>query len=305
MKRFLAPDRGQTMGVVAIAATALVGMTGFVTDVGSWFRADRHLQAVADAAALAGAQELPEDPGKATGKATLYIAKNSGPSTKTITFSTGTLTNDTITVSVSEQAPGFFSRVFDIDTVTVSSRASARAAKSGSVRWVAPIVVNQKNKMLSCTPPPCTGDVTLDYSDPLKGSGGPTAAGSWGFIDLGSSTGTGDNVLKDQIENGYDGDMSIGKYSSRTGNSFGALASSFDARIGDELLFPVYSTVVKNGTIAEYTIVGWVGFVVKGYDFSGDTNKLMGNFTRVTWEGLPAAGKGGSDFGVRVISLTN
>jgi len=305
MNRVFRADRGQTMGVVAVAITALIAMTGFVTDVGAWFRADRHLQSVADAAALAGAQELPEDPGKATGKATLYIVKNSGPSTKTITFSTATLTNDTITVKLSEQAPGFFSRVFSIDSVTVGAQASARVAKAGSVRWVAPIVVNQKNKMLSCTPPPCSGEVTLDYSDPLKGSGGPTAAGSWGFIDLGDSTGTGDSVLRDQIENGYDGDMDLGKYSSRTGNSFGALASAFDARIGDELLFPVYSTVVKNGTIAEYTIVGWVGFVVKGYDFNGSTNTLTGYFTRVTWEGLPAAGKGGSDFGVRVISLTN
>jgi len=305
MRRFLTTDRGQTMGVVVVAVTALVGMTGFVTDVGSWFRADRHLQAVADAAALAGAQELPEDPGKATSKATQYIVKNGGPSTKTITFTTATLTNDTITVKLSEQAPGFFSRVFDIDSVTVGAQASARAAKAGSVRWVAPIVVNQKNKMLSCTPPPCTDEVTLDYSDPLKGSGGPTAAGSWGFIDLGNQSGTGDAVLRDQIENGYDGDMSLGKYSSRTGNSFSALGSAFDARIGDELLFPVYSTVVRNGTIAEYTIIGWVGFLVKGYDFNGATNKLIGNFTRVTWEGLPAAGKGGSDFGVRVISLTN
>jgi Flp pilus assembly protein TadG len=305
MRRILASDRGQTLGVVAIAATALIGMTGFVLDVGSWFRADRHLQAVADAAALAGAQELPEDPGKATGKATQYIVKNGGPSTKTISFTTVTLTNDTITVKLSDAVPGFFSRVFSVDTVTVGAEASAKASKAGSVRWVAPIVVNQKNKMLACTPPPCTGTVTLDYSDPLKGSGGPTAAGSWGFIDLGDNTGTGDDVLRDQIENGYDGDMSLGKYSSRTGNSFGALASAFDARIGDELLFPVYSTVVKNGTIATYTIVGWVGFVIESFDFNGDTNRFTGHFTRVTWEGLPAAGKGGADFGVRVISLTN
>jgi hypothetical protein len=305
MRRVFASDRGQTMGVVAIAATALVGMTGFVLDVGSWFRADRHLQSVADAAALAGAQALPEDPGKATGLATQYIVKNSGPPTKTISITTTTLTNDTITVRLSDSVPGFFSRVFSIDSVTVGAQASARASKAGSVRWVAPIVVNQKNKWLSCTPPPCAGDLTLDYSDPLKGSGGPTAAGSWGFIDLGNQSGTGDDILRDQIEHGYDGDMSLGKYSSRTGNSFSALASAFDARIGDELLFPVYSTVVRNGTIAEYTIVGWVGFIVKGYDFNGDTNTISGSFTRVTWEGLPASGKGGADFGVRVISLTN
>lgn len=304
MRRLLRADRGQTIGFVALSLTALVGMTAFVLDVGAWFRADRQMQTVADAAALAGAHALPESPSQATALAQQYITKNDGPATKTITISSGTVTNDTITVRVTDSVDGFFSRVFKIDVVTVGAQASARASKPGSLRWVAPIVVNQKHKMLSCTPAPCSDDTVLDYSDPLKGSGGPTAAGSFGFIDLGSPTGNGDADLRDQIENGYDGDMKLGKYSSRTGNSFSALESAFEARIGDELLFPVYSTIVKNGTIAEYTIVGWVGFVLTGYSFNGESNKIYGHFTRVVWDGLPAEGKGGSDFGVRVISLT-
>ena len=39
----------------------LLGMAGLVIDVGSWYRDQRDLQADADAAALAGAQELPND----------------------------------------------------------------------------------------------------------------------------------------------------------------------------------------------------------------------------------------------------
>ena len=52
-------ERGQSLVIVLIFMTALIGMAAAVIDVGSWYRADRKLQANADAAALAGAQELP------------------------------------------------------------------------------------------------------------------------------------------------------------------------------------------------------------------------------------------------------
>ena len=52
-------DSGQAFVFIAAILTALVGMAALVVDVGSWYQADRRLQTAADAAALAGAQELP------------------------------------------------------------------------------------------------------------------------------------------------------------------------------------------------------------------------------------------------------
>ena len=46
------------MFVIAIL-TVLIGIGALVIDGGSWFRTQRHLQTSADAAALAGAQDLP------------------------------------------------------------------------------------------------------------------------------------------------------------------------------------------------------------------------------------------------------
>ena len=44
----------------------LLGMAAAVLDVGAWFRADRATQAAADAAALAAAHALPQDPAAAS-----------------------------------------------------------------------------------------------------------------------------------------------------------------------------------------------------------------------------------------------
>ncbi len=62
----LRSQRGQAMVMSIVFLTVLLGMAALVLDVGSWYRADRHAQLTADAAALAGAQALPDDPGRAT-----------------------------------------------------------------------------------------------------------------------------------------------------------------------------------------------------------------------------------------------
>ena len=55
----LRAEDGQVIVFVIAILTILIGMGALVIDGGSWFRAQRHLQTSADAAALAGAQDLP------------------------------------------------------------------------------------------------------------------------------------------------------------------------------------------------------------------------------------------------------
>jgi hypothetical protein len=61
---------------------------------------------------------------------------------------------------------------------------------------------------------------------------------------------------------------------------------------------------VKQGTIAEYTIVGWVGFVVTGYRFAGNSNDIYGHFTPVTWDAVETDLSKQADYGVRTIILS-
>jgi uncharacterized membrane protein len=68
----LEEERGQAIVIMAVFLSVLLGMTALAIDVGSWYRAQRALQARVDAAALAGAQELPYDTAAATSVAGAY-----------------------------------------------------------------------------------------------------------------------------------------------------------------------------------------------------------------------------------------
>ena len=51
---------GQAYVITILFLAVLLAMAAAVLDIGSWYRADRSLQATVDAAALAGAQALPD-----------------------------------------------------------------------------------------------------------------------------------------------------------------------------------------------------------------------------------------------------
>ena len=65
-------EAGQSTVLAVLFMVALIAMMAAVLDVGSWMRSDRNLQAEADAAALAAAQELPDAPATAVAKAIEY-----------------------------------------------------------------------------------------------------------------------------------------------------------------------------------------------------------------------------------------
>jgi len=75
-KRFFINSDGQVIVIVALLIVAIVGMTALVVDMGSLYEDRRSLQGVADAAALAGAQELPESISAADQEARNSIEKN-------------------------------------------------------------------------------------------------------------------------------------------------------------------------------------------------------------------------------------
>src|SRR6185369_12876876 len=79
-------ERGQILAVVALALVALLGVAAFSIDVGYAYYAKRQIQSATDAAALAGAQDLPN---KSTAFSTAadYAAANTPANIGTFTFS--------------------------------------------------------------------------------------------------------------------------------------------------------------------------------------------------------------------------
>jgi hypothetical protein len=300
-------ERGQVIPLVAVFMVVLLGMTAFVLDVGSWYRADRAAQAAADAAALAGAHGLPHDTGEATGLAVEYTGKNGGGlAGGGITFSGRAVPNDTISVEISRSAPGFFAKVFGIDSITVNAKASARAVAISEPKWVAPIVVNEKHPMLTCQPQPCFGDATeLNYYHLKTGGNQTDGSGSFGFINLVGGGNPGTSEMGNWIKYGFDKYMKPGEYEARTGNPFSSshIEDSLRDRIGSEILFPIYRKLTGGGSNAKYDVVGWVGFHLTGLDVHGNNEKLYGYFTQVIWDGVQATPGTPPAYGVRSIAL--
>jgi Putative Flp pilus-assembly TadE/G-like len=292
MNRFRS-ERGQSLVLTTFFIAALLGMAALVIDLGTWFRSQRDLQAVADSAALAGAQGLP-DGGQASAFATQYTTKNGGNG-PTVTFPTA----DKIKVALQRPAPGFFARVFGVNTVTIRASATAKSFVPGEARYAAPIGVDEKHPMIAgCHPLPCFNQATsLDLKK--------TGPGAFRLINIdGSHGGTSPQILADWLLKGYDGYMPLNWYFSDPGAKFNssAIQDALTKRIGTEMLFPIYSDTRGGGANFEYKVIGWIGFVITSFDARGSSGILNGHFTRVIWEGIEGA-VGAEDFGVRSIEL--
>jgi Putative Flp pilus-assembly TadE/G-like len=298
-------QRGQALVMSVAFLTVLLGCAALVLDVGSWYRADRHAQTAADAAALAGAQGLNESAGLARTLAQDYADKNGGGVTAADITITG---GDTVRVQVNRPAPGFFAKLFGLNSVRAHAVAAARVAMPAQALHVAPIVVNEKHPDLLNFGKP----TELEYYHLTTGGGGgggsgPDGPGSFGFINLDPSVSNPPtSTMGDWIRDGFDRYMDTGKYDARTGNPFSSthIGDSLNDRIGEELLFPIYRKLTGGGSGAKYEIVGWIGFHLTGTDLTGSNEKLYGWFTRVIWEGIQAhSGSGSYSPGVGVIEL--
>lgn len=304
-------ERGQATVLTVIFLLALMGAVAMVLDVGSWFREQRDTQSAADAAALAAAQALPDAPGAATALAAEYLGKNGGGE-HVVEFSSSTVANDTVKVEVARSAPGFFAKFFGIDSVDISARATARAGGLESARWVAPITVNEKHPKLNCgfaagKPLPCFGDATEITLVDLHSPGSGNAAGSFGLINLesGATGGAGAETLGEWIVSGYDRYMPLGLYRATPSSEFNSshVQSALNVRTGDDLLFPIYRTIVGSGQTARFDVIGWVGFNVAGKKIQGNSGKVFGAFTEVIWEGIQSSSGLNLNYGTTTIAL--
>jgi Putative Flp pilus-assembly TadE/G-like len=304
-------ERGQSLVVSVLFLFVLAGMAITVLDVGSWYRADRKLQANADAAALAGAQELPESTADATAVAVAYADKNDGGvAAAGVTFRKTAVPNDTIVVNAERPAPGFFAKLFGWASVQVHAKAVARVGTLDRARWGAPVGVDYRHPMLQCGETCWNPDhlTTLDFDK--------VGPGAFRLLNIDSSYGgTGPSDLGDWIRSGLDAWMDKDRwYYSDPGikpNS-SHIKEALEFRDETELLFPVYNDTQAQGAGFEYYVIGWAVFHVTGYEIHGvNESRIDGYFVDMVWEGiLGEQGDGDDDddspdphFGARAVAL--
>jgi Putative Flp pilus-assembly TadE/G-like len=294
----------------------LIGIAALVIDGGSWFRTQRHLQTAADAAALAGAQDLPNT-GTASATAVTYAQDNyNGVPTPTITFPSAPPCGPSACIDVAAHttAPGIFARIYGsvFNNVNVTAHARAGVFVPGELKNVAPIAVRNT---VACIALSCFGQtktVTFDESN--------VSSSTIGLIDLtchstastacGVNAGVGAQELKEWIVNGYPDELPANQwYGVKTGENIGPIKQGFTERAGTPLFFPVFDTVANSGPNYYFHIIGWSAFVVHtGPDdivWTPSTKSLTGHFVTFIATDLAAGDPitGANDFGVHVIAL--
>jgi Flp pilus assembly protein TadG len=290
-------DSGQAMLFVVVALLGLVGLVSLVVDGGSWFRTQRQVQTAADAAALAGAQNLPIDQTGARSTAISYAQQNfSGIAAPTITFPSAA----EIDVVAAKPVNGII-----LPALNATARAHARAQVSApsSLKNVAPIAV-YKNYACIVTNPTCFGQtVVLGFDDDNPFD--PTKS-KFGLLDLDRDGSAGSGDMKNWLDNGYPDFLPINTiYPPANGEKNGIksqLQSAADAH--RVLLFPVYDSA----TVTGYHVIGWAAFVIDDIGkWAGKEHVLTGHFVTFLATDLAAGNPitdPSLDFGVHVITLT-
>jgi Putative Flp pilus-assembly TadE/G-like len=118
--------RGQTLPLVVMFMLSLLGIAGATIDVASWYQSKQSLQAAADAAALAGASQLPSSWGMAQSTAASEFGNNSRQGDSATYANASDLTgNDSVTVTATRSAPTYFTKLFGFSSITVTAQARA------------------------------------------------------------------------------------------------------------------------------------------------------------------------------------
>ena len=217
--------RGEGGGVIIMWTLGMVGFLGFlavVAEAGFFVMERTELQRTADAAALAGAQDLPYDPAGGTTAAGDWADKNTAAlAMNDVVLANG---NTQITSTVGRERTQLFTGVLDVGNHDVQADATARIASPALPGiGVSPLAVP-----------------LVTYMDPLVQGGLPftlkTAAGqsNTGLVRIGTGN-QGTNYIEDALIHGADEPLTP-QIATETGNNtnkvLNGLASRLQAALG-------------------------------------------------------------------------
>ena len=290
MLRLLREEKGAAIVIVALSMTVMIGFAALIVDVGNLYLNKTRLVNMADAAALAGAQDLPDYPMLAVNSANSYATQNGmNGDVVDVTLSE----NDTvITVKATRTVPFFFAQIFEMTSANVGARAGAAIRPITEISGVVPFGVTKQELIYGNT-----------YQ--LKNGAGDGYSGNYGALALG---GNGANVYRGNIEDGYSGVLSIGDWvSTEPGNMSGPTGNGVDYRIsldknatfktvqkGSPRIFvvPIIDSLEVNGR-SQVQIVGFAVFFLEGVGGNGKNSYVLGTFMQMFLPGEVNAGTTG------------
>lgn len=317
-KKLLSGQRGSVVVLTVLAFSAIFGAAALVVDMGTLYLNKTQVSNAADAAALAGAQQLPNDPDYANNIAKTYAGKN-GPKSDTVTTAVAN-DNKSIEVQIKRDVKLQFMSMFGLPTVSVNGKAKAQVSIAASVPWIVPFVMQK----------PSSVDYDHDFVLCVNGEDNRYIRPGidkkyWlDYMNVNISTNSWDDYVE-YLENGYSktfelgndmkyrapstgGRPSVDAFANRTRkdtNTDYKEAKAGDARV---MLIPLVDHMLSRNT-REGTKMGVVGFVAfflenvhKGS--YGETFYARGRFLKDFNIGSgKATSSADYDFGVRTIQL--
>lgn len=310
--RLLSAEQGAALVLVALGLVVFLGCVSLVTDIGLLYSCKTHLVNTADAAALAGAQELPGDPDCAVVVAKEYALAN-GVSAGNLEVEVGSDLRS-ITVRPQQQVQFLFAQVLGFTTQEVSAAATAFAGPLSGVIGVVPFSIEEQE---------------LQYGREYvlkEGAGGAAEAGvdgrmhGWfGALDTDNTPGGGANEYREQVKLGYQEILRVGnQIPTETGNMSGPTVDGVQFRISQckdgctpenckrdcprLLIIPVIRVVDwYEITPKQVEIRGFAAFFVDGVEGQGNENYVVGRFIKSVYSGELGAGADYGSYAVKLI----
>lgn len=295
-------ERGSVVVLVTLSLTVLLGFCAIVMDVALLYAEKAHLQNSVDAASLAGVQELPNDISLAEQKAIDYATRN-GVSAVTVSFEAE---NAIIIVQASKQVPTHFARIWGITEEQISVSAKAMMVPPTGLFGAVPLSIQEQDFVYGQKYVLKSGGGSgtsswyfdEDKNNSVRKSGESSGASGWyGALEL---TGTGANLYKVDLANGYQGTLRVGEIVDvKHGNMSGPTADGINTRLSRDTRVPkntlddydrnapqiVYIPIVKiisesGNSISKVEIVGFAAFFLEGVAGNGNESVVTGWFIR-------------------------
>jgi Flp pilus assembly protein TadG len=294
MGRFFNSQSGTALVLFAFILPALLGLTAVAVDLGAQFGSRALLDNIAQAAALAGAQDVLYDPVNARSKAYEYLALNNvqaGDATVNVSQAEGT-----VEVRIKRDVDYFFGKALGFDKAKVAVAAKAKGTGISAMTGAAPLGIlfqdfeyGQKYK-LKCGSPPEFG------------------SGNFGALRLG---GSGAYNYLNNLKYGYSGVLAVGDIiETETGNISGPTRQAISYRFAQDdrvppnsfadfdrdapqiIYVPVIEPYQTNGNqIHSVRVLGFAAFFISSIPESGNDSEIEGYFIETVHGGIGSDGQ--------------